>query len=128
MWLFLGAAWEDDLPYRRRFRELDREYEAFHFVPTLTREPFVTDWDGETDYVQRTLLKYVDPDAVDGADLDPALRRVAREEPNTGIDSRIDPANLEVYACGINAMVSALVEAVEALGVDPNHVRSEGYG
>ncbi len=128
VWLFLGAGWEDDLAYRERFRELDDEYRGFHFVPTLTREPCLTDWEGETDYVQRVLTKYVHDDAVADADLDGAMARVAAREPDTDIEARIDPRNLDVYACGINAMVNALTGAVSALGVPGSNVRAEGYG
>jgi CDP-4-dehydro-6-deoxyglucose reductase len=128
VWLFLGAGWEDDLPFRDRFRELDRTRNNFHFVPTLTREPFVTDWGGETDYVQRTLLKYVDEDAVGSSELESSMRRAARKSTATDVDATIDPSNLEVYACGINAMVYALSETVSDLGVESRYVRSEGYG
>ncbi|MFB6189725.1 MAG: ferredoxin--NADP reductase, partial [Halapricum sp.] len=46
VWLILGCGWEDDLPYREAFRRYDREYEHFHFVPTLSRESLLSEWDG----------------------------------------------------------------------------------
>ncbi|MFC7082082.1 hypothetical protein [Halorussus caseinilyticus] len=59
-WLFLGTGWEDDVAYREKFERLADGRDNFHFVPTLSREEYLTDWDGETRYVQQTLLKYVE--------------------------------------------------------------------
>lgn len=128
VWLFLGAGWKDDLPYHHRFRELDRATETFHYVPCLTREPILTDWNGETDYVQHTLLKYVDPTAIATADLPDRFGRVADAGRAASHDPTLHPDEMEVYACGINAMVHAAIQAVDALGVDPGNVFSEGYG
>jgi CDP-4-dehydro-6-deoxyglucose reductase len=44
------------------------------------------------------------------------------------IDARLDPSQLEVYTCGLNAMVSSLVEAAERLGAPPEHTQLEGFG
>lgn len=53
------------------------------------------------------------------------VRQTARQ-PN--VDVRIDPHRLEVYACGINAMVYGLETAVSHPGVSTNHIHCEGYG
>jgi ferredoxin-NADP reductase len=127
VWLFLGTAWIDDLPYREAFRELDRIHDNFHFVPCLSREPILSDWDGETDYVQHALLKHVDP-AVVAAPLGKRLERWLRQESDSNVERRLDPDNVDVYACGINAMVYSLVGAVERLGVPPGRIESEGFG
>jgi ferredoxin-NADP reductase len=127
VWLFLGAAWADDLPYRAAFRALARQRENFHFVPCLSREPVLSDWDGETDYVQHALLKHTDASAVT-APLGRRLERWLREEPQSGVRARIDPSDADVYACGINAMVYSLVTAAERLGVPAERIESEGFG
>jgi ferredoxin-NADP reductase len=127
VWLFLGAAWRDDLPYHEAFQERARERENFNYVPCLSREPTITDWEGETDYVQHALLKHVDDSAVT-AGLGARHERWIRERPDTGIESRIVPDDVEVYACGINAMVYSLVRAVERLGVPEERIESEGFG
>ncbi len=127
VWLFLGSAWKDDLPYLDAFRTLQRHHENFHFVPCLSREPFLSDWDGETDYVQHALMKYIDPAAVT-AGLGERLERWLQKHPQSRIPARIDPSNVEVYACGINAMVYSLVKAVERLGVPESRIESEGFG
>ncbi|MFB6191906.1 MAG: FAD-binding oxidoreductase [Haloarculaceae archaeon] len=128
VWLFLGCGWEDDLPYREAFRALDRERENFHFVPTLTREPLLSDWDGETDYVQRTFLKYLAEDALGDAPLPRSLAPFRTASPATGVDARIHPGRTEVYACGITAMVRTLVRAARAAGVPDEHMQFEGFG
>jgi CDP-4-dehydro-6-deoxyglucose reductase len=129
VWLFLGAGWEDDLAYRERFRTLDDEHEDFHFVPTLSRENYLTDWAGETAYVQQTFLKYVDESAVDTAGLgDLDLMEYVESDPALDVDAGIDPEGVEVYACGINAMVYSLLDVLEGVGVPEERVDAEGYG
>lgn len=126
LWLFLGSSWEDDLPYRERFRTLDEQHDNFHFVPTLSRESYLSEWDGETAYVQYALMKYID--TVSDTDLDENVADYLDEEPAYDIDARLDPDAMEVYACGINAMVFPLVSTVNDLGVPEQHINSEGYG
>jgi len=127
VWLFLGAAWRDDLPYREFFRDLQHRHDNFHFVPCLSRELALSDWDGETDYVQHALLKHTDPTTVTTA-LGERLERWIAREPRSGVDARLDPTSAEVYACGINAMVYSLVKAAERLGIPPERIESEGFG
>jgi CDP-4-dehydro-6-deoxyglucose reductase len=128
VWLFLGAAWADGLPYHDVFRTYADERENFHFVPTVSREPYLTDWNGETAYVQHTLAKYLADDAVATRSLPEAFRR-AREEPRlVSTDARLDPSRMEVYACGLTAMVESLVAAAGELGVPEEHTHFEGFG
>lgn len=127
VWLFLGAAWKDDLPYREYFRDLAGDRSNFHFVPTLSREPYLSDWEGETAYIQHVLLKYLRGDAfVSG--LDCSVERYLRESPRYDVDARLDPREMEVYACGINPMIYSLLQTVEGLGVPDECVSLEGYG
>jgi ferredoxin-NADP reductase len=128
VWLFLGAAWEDDLPYHDAFSDLAMEHENFHYVPCLSREPWLTDWDGETEYIQDALLKYVDERALADAAFGRHMAGMLAERPTTTVDARIDPEAVEVYACGINAMVYSLETAVRRLGVPQRYVHCEGYG
>lgn len=128
VWLFLGAAWEDDLPYHEEFRALAEERGNFHYVPTLSRESYLSDWEGETAYVQQLLLTYLDREAVDPAKLGRRARRSLDREPRYDVDARLDPANVEVYACGINAMVNGLVDAATRIGVPAGRIEAEGFG
>lgn len=127
IWLFLGTAWLDDLPYREAFQKLHQERDNFHFVPCLSREPILSDWDGESDYVQHALLKHTDVTAV-AAPLGAELEQWIRQEPDSDVEALLTPTNVDVYACGINAMVYSLVRAVERIGVPPERIESEGFG
>lgn len=128
IWLFLGAAWRDTLPYREVFESYANQWDNFHFVPTVSRESYLTNWDGETAYVQYTLTKYLDDDALSGQPLPEEFERYRDERPRYSIDARLAPSQMEVYACGLNAMVYSLVQAVEQLGVAPEHTQFEGFG
>jgi len=127
VWLFLGAAWKDDLPYRAAFEEYAREHDNFHFVPCLSREPYLSKWTGETDYVQHALLKHVDETAVT-APLGRRLETWLTRDPDSGVEARIDPNNADVYACGLNAMVHSLAAAAESVGVPEERIVCEGFG
>ena len=70
----------------------------------------------------------VDMGAVDSSSVPEAARRYLAETPATDHAATIDPANAEVYACGINAMVFPLVDTVRNLGVPEQYVEAEGYG
>lgn len=128
VWLFLGCGWADDVPFRQAFERLDRERTNFHFVPTLTREPLLTDWDGETAYVQKVFVKYLADDALAGVELPRGLRRFRDREPAAALDERIDPERTNVYACGVTAMVETLVRAARAVGVPEDQMSYEGFG
>lgn len=128
VWLFLGAAWEDDLPYHEAFTELDAEHENFHYVPCLSRESWLSAWDGETEYIQDALLKYVDELALDDAAFGRHMATMLANSPTTAVDARIDPHELEVYVCGIIATVYSLETAVKRLGILERHIHCEGYG
>jgi len=128
VWLFLGCAWRDDLPYRAWFERFDDEHDNFHFVPTLSREPLLSDWDGETDYVQQVFAKYLDADAVDLSSVPRSMRRYVGSEPVARPDRRIDPDHLDLYACGISAMVDTLVRTARSVGVPEEHMDYEGFG
>jgi CDP-4-dehydro-6-deoxyglucose reductase len=128
IWLILGSAWADTLPYRETFQSYVNERDNFHFVPTVSRESYLTDWDGETAYVQYVLAKYLADGVIDEQSLPDEFERHRNNQPRYEMDARLDPSQLDVYACGLNAMVSGLVEAAERLGVPSEHTQFEGFG
>lgn len=128
VWLFLGASWKDDLPYREAFEELAAERENFLFVPTLSREEYLSDWDGETDYVQQTLLKYIAPETLDIESLPPDLAGYADDDPAYDVDARIDPKRSEFYVCGIGVMCESVRNVVESVGIEADQYQEESYG
>jgi ferredoxin-NADP reductase len=128
IWLFLGASWKDDLPYRDAFLALADEHENFHPVLTCSREEYLTNWDGETEYVQHALMKYVDTGCVDADSLMMDAAELIGSEPAEDIDARIDPENAEVYVCGIGEMCDSVRSAIEPLGVSDLYYEEESYG
>jgi CDP-4-dehydro-6-deoxyglucose reductase len=128
IWLFLGCGWEDDIPYAEAFRAYDDEHDHFHLVPTLTREGLLTEWDGETDYVQQVFLKYLRDEALSGVELSERLAPYRDADPSLDVEARIDPDTIELFACGVTAMVSVLVEAARAVGVPEERMQYEGFG
>jgi len=128
VWLFLGSSWKDDLPYREAFCDLADEHDNFHPVMTCSREEYLGGWDGETEYVQHTLLKYVDSDCADTDSLPPDAAEFVGSDPEEEIDARIDPENAEVYVCGIGAMCNSVRSVIEPLGVPDLYYEEESYG
>lgn len=127
VWLFLGAPWEDDLPYRDAFHALAADRPNFHFVPTLTREGYLSHWPGETAYVHRVLVKYLE-EPTNGAELGGGAAPFVGRSPRESITERLHPEAVDVYACGRNAMVDQLVDVCERLGVPPERTKFEGFG
>lgn len=127
VWVFLGAAWRDDLPYHEAFQAYDREHDHFHYVPTLSREATLTEWAGETAYVQHAFLTHVDRSTVSGP-IGRGVEEYVEREPGSDHPATIDPRTLEVYACGLNAMVFALEHAALSVGVPERRIDAEGYG
>lgn len=128
VWLFLGAAWEDDLPYHGAFDGLAADHDNFHYVPCLSREPWLSRWAGETAYIQDAMLKYVDERRLEDAAFGRHMAEMLADRPPVPVEARIDPHAMEVYACGLNAMVYSLETAVRRLGVSDRHLHCEGYG
>ena len=89
--MFLGASWKDDLPYREEFLDLADKHENVYPVMTCSREEYLTDWDGETEYVQYALVKYVDIDCVDADSPTMDAAELIGSEPAEDITARIDP-------------------------------------
>jgi predicted ferric reductase len=61
-------------------------------------------------------------------DCDVEMAELLADQPDGETAARIDPTELEVYVCGINAMVYSLETAVRRLGVPGRHLHCEGYG
>jgi ferredoxin-NADP reductase len=78
--------------------------------------------------VQRALLQYVADDAVDASTLPDGLRAAANAAPVLDVDARIDPGTVDVYACGVTAMVEQLVDATSAISVPDDRTQFEGFG
>lgn len=128
VWLFLGASWKDQLPYRDLWNELAAEHDNFHPVLTVSREELISDWEGETAYVQNALAKHIDPETVDLDSLPDRIRSYVEQEPDSGVEERLDVDNLEVYVCGIGVMASSVGKVADAIGVSDRFIEVESFG
>ncbi len=54
IWLIFGNRYETDILYLDEWRELEKKYKNFHFIPTVSRGK---NWAGETAYVQDIVKK-----------------------------------------------------------------------
>lgn len=77
--------------------------------------------------MQHSLLKHVDETAVTTS-VDSRVDTWLRRTPASSVSARLDPTSMDVYACGINAMVYSLVEAVRSMGIPEARIESEGFG
>ncbi|MFC6725069.1 ferredoxin--NADP reductase [Halobium palmae] len=128
VYLILGSSWEDDLAYHEEWRTMDDERDNFHYIPTLSRESKLTEWEGETDYVQQVLLKCLDDGAIEQAELPDALQGFVGEDLATGDTPNLDPEELELFICGIGAMANQVREVAKHGGVPERRRHVESYG
>ncbi|HNW45903.1 MAG TPA: 2Fe-2S iron-sulfur cluster binding domain-containing protein [Thermotogota bacterium] len=97
VWYFFGARSRRDLFYLNEFRELERLWPCFHFVPALS-EPLPDDrWEGETGLITQVLDTYM------------------KKNP--------DPSkSKEGYLCGSPGMINACVKVMIANGIPENEI------
>ncbi|ABR30512.1 oxidoreductase [Thermosipho melanesiensis] len=58
VWYFFGARTEKDLFYVDMFKELEKKWDKFHFIPALS-EPH-GDWKGEVGVITDVMVKYIE--------------------------------------------------------------------
>ena len=56
MMLIFGVRYENEILYEEEFRQLEKKYPNFRFIPTISRPK---NWTGEKGYVQEQLKKHV---------------------------------------------------------------------
>lgn len=91
IWIFLGASYRDELPGHGEFEEMAEGNDNVHYVPTVSREESLSDWEGETEYVQDVLEKYSD---------------------------EIGLENAEIYVCGLSKMAEEVRSTLDGLDWD----------
>ncbi|MEJ5256751.1 MAG: 2Fe-2S iron-sulfur cluster binding domain-containing protein [Fervidobacterium sp.] len=92
VWYFFGARSKRDLYYVEMFRELEKRWEKFHFIPALS-DPLPEDnWEGETGLITNVLDKY--------------LQSVIPNENSK-----------EGYLCGSPGMINACVQVFDKYGI-----------
>jgi CDP-4-dehydro-6-deoxyglucose reductase len=99
--LLFGVRYEHGLLYREEFDQLERQYENFRFMPTVTRP--TESWTGLTGRIQ--------------AHLDEALALRSPEE----------MVNVDVYICGLKEMVDSVRKELKQRGFDRKQIIYEKY-
>jgi CDP-4-dehydro-6-deoxyglucose reductase len=99
--LLFGVRYEQGLLYRDELEHLAKQYDNFHFMPTITRPTEA--WTGRTGRVQ--------------AHLDEAL----------ALQSYEDPSTLDVYICGLKEMVDDVRAELKKRGFDRKQIIYEKY-
>ncbi len=99
--LLFGVRHQEGLLYRDELEQLEREYESFRFMPTVTRPD--SSWTGRTGRVQ--------------AHLDEAL----------ALRTPIESNNVDVYICGLREMVDDVRKELKARGFDRKQIIYEKY-
>jgi len=95
IWNIFGNRYEEDILYREEFEELARRHANLKNVFTVSRP---TKWNGETDYVQYMLKKYV---------------------PN--------PDGVHIYICGLTNMIMEVEKTALEMGFTKQQIFYEKY-
>jgi Na+-transporting NADH:ubiquinone oxidoreductase subunit F len=92
VWFFFGAVTKADLFYVALFRELEKSWPVFHFVPALSAPAPGDDWPGETGLIPDVAGRY--------------------------LDGKLDRASpKEAYLCGSPGFLNASIRMLAAHGV-----------
>lgn len=92
IWYFFGARSLKDLFYLDLFRDLERKWSNFHFVPALSNPSAEDNWSGEVGLITDVLNKYL-------------KERIESSKPKEG------------YLCGSPGMINACVEVMKNNGI-----------
>jgi Na+-transporting NADH:ubiquinone oxidoreductase subunit F len=92
VWYFFGAVARRDLFYVPFFRELEKQWPIFHFVPALSAPAEGDDWRGETGLIPEVAARYLD-------------ERLERAAPK------------EAYLCGSPGLINASLKALTGRGM-----------
>jgi len=103
--LLFGVRHEHSLMYRAEFEEMARHYSHFRFLSTLTRPG--PDWTGLTGRVQQHLIQSLGT-------------RPGGEPPGPRGD-------VDVFLCGLKAMVDDVRNILKAMGFDRKQILYEKY-
>lgn len=96
--LFFGTRTEKDLYCVEELREMEKELPSFSYVPTLSRVPEDSPWEGERGRVTELIERRVD----EGADLD-------------------------VYLCGSPEMVDSCLDLLETKGIPDENIHFDKF-
>jgi Na+-transporting NADH:ubiquinone oxidoreductase subunit F len=102
VWYFFGAVTRADLFYVEFFRELEKSWPLFHFVPALSAPEPGDGWTGEIGLIPDVTARFLD----------------------ASID-RTSPK--EAYLCGSPGFINASVKMLTAHGVEREHIHFDRF-
>lgn len=97
IWNIFGNRFVEDILYREEFEELAKKHKNFHNIFTVSK-PKPGQWNGETEYVQHMLRKYV-----------------------------TSPAGTSIYICGLTNMINEVNKTALEIGFTKEQVHFEKY-
>ena len=92
IWYFFGAVAKRDLYMVEEFRELEKQWPIFHFVPALSGPKPEDDWQGETGLITAVTRKYME-------------EKMDKDAPR------------EAYLCGSPGMIDASIAVLKSGGI-----------
>jgi len=107
-----GACYEKELGYRQELEQISAQDPTVIYIPTVTREPQGSDWQGLRGRVQVALE-------------DQTYQRL--------VGARLDPSSCLVFLCGNPAMITTVEKLLEARGFvthtrdHPGNIHFERY-
>jgi len=116
--LILGVRYQSHLLYSAEFETFAQQYSQFKYWPTLTQPG--PEWTGRTGRVQAHLFE-----ALAEARADVASEAAAKSASAT--NSGAVNLDLDVYLCGMKAMVDEVRNLLKHMGYDRKQIRSEKY-
>lgn len=90
---FFGARAKRDLYYTEEYRELERSFPNFRYIPALSEPKPEDDWDGEVGLITEVVDKYIN-----------------------------DASPMEAYLCGPPPMIDAALKVLPKKGLRPERV------
>ena len=102
IYLIFGTRTQQELLYKEEMRNLEKEVEHFHYIPTLSREQ----WDGCCGYVHAV------------------YENLVKEKMNGS--GKLPPSS--VYLCGWKNMIDEAKQRILNLGYDKKSIHLELYG
>ncbi len=97
IWNIFGNRFVEDILYKEEFEELAKKHSNLHNVFTVSR-PKPGQWNGETEYVQNMLKKYI-----------------------------TSPADTSIYICGLTNMINEVNKTALEIGFTKEQIHFEKY-
>ena len=98
-----GARSSKEMFYEEHFREIEKDFPNFKFHIALSEPLPEDDWSGHKGFIHNVVLENY-------------------------LKDHEAPEDIEYYVCGPPMMLSAVMNMLEALGVEPDMIRFDDFG